>query len=896
MPGTNLTRDEAADRASRLRILDYHVELDLTGGEQTFGSAVTVRFDCTEPGSDTFIDFIGDSVTSVVLNARDLDVDAVVADARIGLPGLAEHNELVVRATGRYMNTGEGLHRFVDPVDGHPYLYSQFEVADCRRMFPVFDQPDLKARFRFTVTAPDGWTVISNQPTPEPEPVSGVDAAAPGGGTGAAVWRFAPTPVMSCYITALIAGPYQAVRDEVRVGDQTVPLGLYCRRSLAPYLRPEEIFEVTRRGFVFFADLFGHPYPFTKYDQVFCPEYNMGAMENAGAVTFNEVYLFRAKVPDALVERRGLTILHELAHMWFGNLVTMRWWDDLWLNESFAEWASTTCQAEATSWRGAWTTFAIAEKAWAYSQDQLSSTHPIAADIRNLEDVQVNFDGITYAKGASVLKQLVAYAGRDAFVAGLRAYFRRHAWGNTTLSDLLTELEATSRRDLFAWSGLWLETAGVNTVRAALTTDEAGVITAAYLEQTAPAEHPTLRPHRIGIGRYDVRPAEAADGGGSQGRSQGGFDGGSDDGSEGGSEGGSGGLTLARTEYLEIDIDGPRTPVPALVGRPRPDLLLVNDEDLAYCKIRLDEASLATALRHLTDLPDSLPRALVLGAAWDMTRDAEMAGRDFVDLALRALAIEHDSTLLRTLLAQLRTTATMYVAPSARQETQDTVASSLRALAESAAPGTDRQLQLVGSFALFARTPEDLAWLRARYDGSLPLPGLALDTEMRWTLLTGLAAGGVAEECEIAAEADRDNTATGRERATRALAARPTAAAKERAWHEAVETGGLPNQTIDALWQGFGRVHETALLEPYVDRYHDGLRQVWGSRTPAIAESIVEGFYPVRLADQRLLDATQRWLAANADAPAGLTRLVSENRDVVKRALAAQARDARRDR
>ncbi|MBK7722913.1 MAG: aminopeptidase N [Austwickia sp.] len=854
MPGTNLTRDEAARRAQLVRVHDYRIDLDLSLRASTFATTVTVTFSCTEPGADTFIDFVGESVDHVRLNGQDLDPVEVADDARITLSNLDAHNELTIAATGRYMNTGEGLHRFVDPVDEQVYLYTQFEVADSRRMFPVFEQPDLKATFQFTVTAPRDWRIISNQPSPTPQALDG----------DLARWHFSPTPVISSYITALIAGPYQGLTQDIEVDGKVIPLGVYCRRSLAPYLQAQEMLEVTRAGFEFFSAQFGQPYPFEKYDQVFCPEYNMGAMENAGAVTFNEVYLFRAKVPDALVERRALTILHELAHMWFGDLVTMAWWDDLWLNESFAEWASTTAQAEATRWTNAWTTFAIAEKAWAYSQDQLSSTHPIAADIRHLEDVQVNFDGITYAKGASVLKQLVAFVGRDAFVAGLRSYFTRYAWGNTRLADLLAELEATSGRDLVSWSRLWLETAGVNTIRAIVTTHEGGRITEAYLEQTAPHTHPTLRPHRIGIGRYDVRAAPE------------------------------GGQVLARTGYLEVDVEGDRTPVPELTGLPHPDLLLVNDEDLAYTKIRLDERSLATALDHLCDLQDSLPRALVLGAAWDMTRDAEMPGRDFVDLVVRALSIETDSTLLRTLLAQLRTTTTMYVAASARTQTVAAVTAALRDLAETAEPGTDRQLQLVGAFALFAADPHDLAWLRGLLDGEVVLEGLVLDTEMRWTLLTGLAAGGMADETAIAAEAERDNTATGRERAARALAARPSAAAKEQAWHDAVDSIGLPNQTLDALWQGFGRVHDPALLAPYVSRYHESLRQIWESRTHAIAGSLVEGFYPVRLADETLLTATQSWLDANTDAPDGLIRLVSENRDVVRRALAAQARDERR--
>ena len=431
MPGKNLTRDEAASRAAVLRVGSYDVRLDLTTGPETFNTVTTVRFTCREPGSGTFIDLIADSVERVTLNGTELDPAEVFADSRVALTGLAADNVLTIDATGRYTNTGEGLHRFVDPVDNEVYLYTQFEVPDSRRMYAVFEQPDLKASFRFTVTAPAHWKVVSNSPTPQPVPAGVID------GVERATWTFAPTGRISSYITALIAGPYDEVRDEVQTRNGVVPLGVFCRRSLTQYLDAENIFDCTKKGFAFFEAEFDQPYPFEKYDQIFTPEYNMGAMENAGAVTFTEVYVFRSKVSEAKIERRALTILHELAHMWFGNLVTMRWWDDLWLNESFAEWASTTCQAEATQWANAWTTFGTAEKAWAYTQDQLTSTHPIAADMRHLEDVEVNFDGITYAKGASVLKQLVAYVGREPFVAALREYFRKHAWGNTTLADLL---------------------------------------------------------------------------------------------------------------------------------------------------------------------------------------------------------------------------------------------------------------------------------------------------------------------------------------------------------------------------------------------------------------------------------------------------------------------------
>ena len=578
MPGINLTRDEAAERAALLDVDGYAIELDLTTGDTTFRTTTRLTFSAARPGASTFIDLIAPTVHEVVLNGVTLPVGEVVSSGRIALPDLAAENELLVVADGEYMHTGEGLHRFVDPVDGQVYLYSQFEVADARRVFCCFDQPDLKATYTLTVTAPSGWQVVSVSPTPQPAPAA----------EGSSTWRFAPTPPLSTYVTALVAGPYHCVRSELTSRDgRTIPLGVFCRASLAENLDADNVTDITRAGFTHFEALFDVAYPFEKYDQLFVPEFNAGAMENAGTVTLTEVYVFRSKVPQATIERRALTILHELAHMWFGDLVTMRWWDDLWLNESFAEYVSTRCQADVTRWSTAWTTFLSSEKSWAYRQDQLASTHPIVADIRDLDDVEVNFDGITYAKGASVLKQLVHWVGREGFDAGLRNYFAKHAWGNTTLADLLTELEQTSGRDLDAWSTGWLREAGVTTLRPSIETDAGGLVIAASIQQDAPAANPVLRPHRLAVGAYTL----------TDGR-------------------------LVRTRRIELDVAGGTTAVPELLGHPRPDLLLVNDDDLAYAKIRLDPASMATAIAHLADFEDSLARTLVWGAAWDRTRDA----------------------------------------------------------------------------------------------------------------------------------------------------------------------------------------------------------------------------------------------------------------------------------
>ena len=360
MPGQNLTRLEAAERSATVRTQSYDVVLDLTRGETVFGSTTTARFTAT-PGSSTFIDLVAPTVHSITLNGLPLDPAEVYTDSRIALKDLAADNELVVVADCAYMHTGEGLHRFTDPADGETYLYSQFEVPDSRRVFAVFEQPDLKASFTFTVTAPSSWTVLSNSPTPEPVPAEASD-----GSGDAHTFVFAPTEPMSSYVTAIVAGPYVGATDEYVAGDgRTVPLGVYCRKSLVEHMDSEEILDLTKRGFAYYEDLFATPYAFTKYDQVFVPEFNAGAMENAGCVTHRDDYIFRSRPVEARVERRAVTILHELAHMWFGDMVTMTWWNDLWLNESFAEYTSTLATAEITRFTDAWTTFQTIEKGWA---------------------------------------------------------------------------------------------------------------------------------------------------------------------------------------------------------------------------------------------------------------------------------------------------------------------------------------------------------------------------------------------------------------------------------------------------------------------------------------------------------------------------------------------------
>jgi aminopeptidase N len=846
VPGENLTRVEAQERRALVDTSSYEVVLDLTTGPEVFRSTTTVHF-AGEPGSSTFIDAITRTVHSVTLNGVELDPATVSDGIRIQLDGLAAENVLVVDADAEYTNTGEGLHRFVDPVDGEVYLYSQFEVPDSRRVFAVFEQPDLKATFAFTVTAPAAWQVVSNSPTPEPVPAH----------DGAATWSFAPTQRISSYITAIVAGPYDVVRSELTSSDgRTIPLGVFARKSLAEYLDADYIFEKTRQGFEYYEEKFAYPYPFEKYDQLFVPEFNAGAMENAGAVTFTETYVFRSKVTDAIKERRVVTILHELAHMWFGDLVTMKWWNDLWLNESFAEWASTIATAEATEWTEAWTTFNAMEKTWAYRQDQLPSTHPIVATINDLEDVQVNFDGITYAKGGSVLKQLAAWVGIEAFFAGVGNYFRKHEFGNTVLDDLLVELEATSGRDLREWSKLWLETSGVGTLSPEFTVDADGAFTAFAVRQTVPEEYATLRPHRLAIGLYRLQDGK-----------------------------------LVRTERVELDVDGSLTEVPELLGKTQPDLVLLNDDDLAYAKIRLDERSLATAIDHLASIEDPLARSLVWGAAWDATRDAESTASDYVDLVLGNIATETESTTLRTTLGQLGLAARNYVAPERRLATVERVGDALWALAQDAEAGSDAQFQFVKFFAALASTPEHGEHLKALRDGTASLEGLDIDTDLRWELLEGLVLLGLADGSDIDAALAADNTANGAQAAARARATIPTSEGKRAAFDSVVEQDDQPNAIVRNVGLGFGHVIDPAVLEPLVEPYFAALTTVWESRSYKIAEYIVEGLYPSALASTELRDRTRAWLDANPEVPA-LRRMLVEALAGVERALAAQARDA----
>jgi len=849
----NLTRSEAQQRSALIKSTAYQVEIDLTGRavddhEVLFVSTSTVHFAAVQPCA-SHLDLIADAVISASLDGIDLD-PASFADSRLPFSVTAGEHSLTVTAIFRYSRSGDGLHRFVDPADDRVYLYTQFEVADARRVYACFEQPDLKARFSFTVLAPSGWVVVSNGACLGSEEID------------ESVTRhvFTETLPISTYLTALVAGEYHIEHASHHATAGTIPMSILCRDSLADHLDADRILAITTAGFDVFEKHFGYPYPFGKYDQVFVPEFNSGAMENVGCVVIRDEYVFRSRQTDASYQVRANTILHELSHMWFGDLVTMKWWDDLWLKESFATWAATFAASETMEDPvAAWATFCNGNKNWAYRQDQLPTTHPIAADMVDLEAIELNFDGITYAKGASVLVQLVAFVGREAFLQGLRTYFAENAFDNTELADLLRALERPSGRDLSRWSKEWLETAGVNTLSAGFDLDPGGSFRSFRVEQSAAPERPKLRSHRIAIGLYSLTE-----------------------------EG------LVRTKRVEVDVSGSSTEIPELEGLLQPDLLLPNDDDLSYAKVRLDRRSLQTVVDHIDKVTSSLTRALLWSAAWDMCRDAELRAADYVELVLRGVGGESDLTAVRYILGQAQSAANSYAPPALRPRLLARWQAGVEELLGHSAPGSDHQLALARGFAAAAENQQAAdrlqGWLR---DDDVP-DGLAIDPELRWTIVVNLARLGRIDDDDITAELERDQTITGAQQAAAARAAQPTAAAKANAWRLAVEEDSIPNGTQSAICLGFWQRGQDDLLAPYISRYFEAAEAIsaasgiWATRGIALRNNVLRNLFPWPVEKQPLLSELDAWLA-RTKLTASVRRIIEERRDDLARALRCQA-------
>ena len=846
MPGTNITQIEAAQRSEIIKVQSYKIDLDVTTGAETFLVKTTIKFAGLKPGATTFIDCVGKRVMSAKLNGTEFDPK--FDGESIFLPAIAADNTLEIEHEGIYSNSGEGLHRFVDPADNEVYLYTQFETGDARRMYACFDQPDQKATFTISTITPKHWAVIS---------IYGIESSKDLDGDRKHT-QFATSQVISTYVTAIVAGAYTSVHDEYK-GEKTIPMGIYARKSFFQYVDAANIFEVTKQGFAYFEKTFGLAYPFGKYDQIAVAEYNWGAMENVGCVTFHEdVLIFRSKVTERSYISRASTIHHEMAHMWFGDLVTMKWWQDLWLNESFAEWASYMAVSESTKYTNAWTEFNSVRKNWAYRADQLSSTHPIAVEMKDLDDVRTNFDGISYAKGASVLQQLVAHVGRDNFIAGLRKYFAKHAYANTELSDLITELEAASGKNLTEWVATWLRTAGVNTLRPVIALDGDKYASVAVKQEVPPMPvgSKELRPHRLYIGLFDIK-----------------------------------GDALVRRESIEVDIAGELTQIKELTGKKAADLLLINDKDQTYAKLRFDDRSVATMKKYLGQLDDSLARGLIWASLWDSTRDGELSASDYIEIALNALKGETDISMITATFTQIDTAIWAYLAPKNRDAIRLSVANTAQELLASAKPGSDAQLQYARAFANNAFTPAQFESLKAMLNGSVE--GLLMDADLRWFIFLCGVKRGIFGVADIQAEGDRDKTAHGKQYVAYAHAALPNHEAKVAAF-KSITTDDLSNTIHSYKCRGFNENIHCDLLEAFVDEYFDAILKVWSSKGYEIAETTATLTFPTWVISDETVKKAQRWLdVTGKDASPALRRTVAEGRDAMTRSLKARAVDAR---
>ncbi|MFJ3668497.1 aminopeptidase N [Streptomyces sp. NPDC090106] len=828
-----LTRDEAQTRAKLLDVHGYTIDLDLTTGDDTFDSRTVIRF-TARTDTDTFVELKPAELRSVTLDGDALDPAALDGN-RLPLKDLtAGEHELRIDAAMRYSRTGEGMHRFTDPTDGETYVYTQLFMDDVQRVFAAFDQPDLKSVFTLTVRAPEGWHVLANGVTTRQE-----DGR----------WQAAPTPPISTYLVAVAAGPWHSVTTEHR----GLPFGIHCRRSLAEHLDADadELLEITRQCYDRYHEKFDEPYPFDSYDQAFVPEFNAGAMENPGLVTFRDEFVYRSAVTDTERQTRAMVIAHEMAHMWFGDLVTLRWWDDIWLNESFAEYMGYQTLTEATRFTDTWTDFGVVRKGWGYDADQRPSTHPVAPDPQAVPDTasaMLNFDGISYAKGASALRQLVTWLGEKDFLAGINTHFARHKFANATLADFIDSLASTTDRDVHAWAEAWLRTTGVDTIEAEVAHGaESGT-------WTLDIRHTGSRPHRIAVGLYDLDVADE-------------------------------GRHLVLRERLDADVPQSGT-LP--IGK-RPALLVLNDGDLTYAKVRFDAESFDTIRTSLSGLPEALTRAVVWNALRDAVRDGELPAAAYLETARAHLPHETDLALVQGVLAfAAGQVADRYLAPDERPAALATLTSLCRDLIRRTEDGDHPGLRLIAvrHFIDVAAHPDTIAaWLA---EGTVP-GGPELDPELRWRVLGRLAVLGATDEATIAAELDRDPSATGQEGAARCRAALPDADAKEKAWASMFGGDDLSNYLFTATARGFWQPEQADLVGPYVARFYEDALALAARRGPAMAEAAGRWAFPVHAVDAETLRLGESCLSDGEPTPA-LRRKLVDQLDDLARALRVRQR------
>jgi aminopeptidase N len=837
---TALTYEEAKERSRLLNIRGYRVELDVAAGDEVFGSITVVRFGCRVPGAGSFVELEPARLRRAVLNGRDID-PAALAGNRLPLADLHDDNELRVEADMPYSRTGAGLHRFTDTADGETYLAVHGGLDNAQRLFAAFDQPDLKAPIAAAVTASGNWTVIGN------------GQARP---AGHGRWELAATPPISTYLFTLVAGPYVSISTEHR----GVPFGLHARQSLAGPLHRDaaEIFGITLACFDRYREIFAEPYPYDSYDQAFVPELEAGAMENPGCVTFRDDFLSPSAVTRTERQVRGIVIAHEMAHMWFGDLVTMRWWNDVWLSESFAEYMGFQVLADATAFTGTWTVFALARKTRGYDADQRASAHPVAPeppDVPDAEAARAGYDDISYAKGASALRQLVAWLGWPAFLAGINDYFARYRFGCATLADLLDCLSRASGTDVAEWAGPWLRSAGVDTLTVSRPEPpgRAGCI-----------GHAGGRPHRVWVGVYDEGP---------------------------------GGLMLRDRFPVLVPADAASVVLP--VDQPGPALLLPNDGDLSYCKIKLDPASRDVLASSLGRLPDPLSRAVAWNSVRDLVRDGELAPRQYVTLAARHVPAETDGSIAGHVIGYARwTVADCYLPPGLRGVALADLTSLCRDLlsarpsgraSEAGGAGKGDEMRLVAARGLIdsAAGPDDISALRSWLAAGRAPGGPDLDSRLRWQILLRLAVLGAASRAEIEDDADRDSTAAARLSAARCRAALPDHDAKQAAW-AAMRSGTLSGYELTATAQGFWQADQAELLDGYVPRYFGALADAAAAGAADQARAWCRHGFPHHAVDAGTVRAAERCLETGA-LGGSLRRLLADQVEDLRRALAVRS-------
>ncbi len=834
--GANLTRDETATRARAIHVEKQRVSVDVRDAEDLSQPTypVDTALTLTSSASETWLDYQGDAVTAVLVDGEPRPVE--FDGARIRLRGLPMGRPCIVEVQGasRYSRSGEGMHRFQDPVDDEVYLYTQYEPADARRVFPCFEQPDIKAHFTFELTGPEPWQLLSNQPEVSREAV----------GNGVTHVVFAPTPPLSTYLTCLVAGPYHRVDDVWAAPHGDVELAWLCRASLALHLDAEELFRITTAGLDYLHVAFGE-YVWGKYHQVLVPEYNLGAMENPGLVTYTESYVFRSPATPAQYQQRSNTILHEMSHMWFGDLVTPAWWSDLWLKESFAEFMGAHLSREAAGFEDAWLNFTGGRKARAHVADSMPTTHPIVADIDDLEAAKNNFDAITYSKGASALTQLVHYVGLKAFFAGCRVYFERHAFGNATLTDFLAALSETSGMDLQSWSVSWLQTRGHDELSAEIDATET-MIERLVIRRAPGVMDDGVRPHATTVGLYDMEDGH---------------------------------LTLR--DRHDILISAECTEVTGVTGQPVAAAVLPNDTDQTFVRVHLDPATRGALLRSIGDL-EPLVRATSWAALFSDVRDGELTVADYVEAVIAHGPREDRTGTLSALIAHVEDALERFTVSD--RELARRWRDACRGVAENADAGSVQQLQWAKAYVRAATlAPSDVSWL---LDGALA--GLELTNDLRWLVWQTSAAQGRADAAELDEALARDDTASGRVAHLAAWYSRPVRELKREAWRRAHVVDGETNAHLDAILDGIFAPGSTDLTDEFAEPYFASLREVWRDHPIEIARRLVLGGFPRNVA--HLPNATS-WLEENPDAPAALRRLVTERHfelDVASRVQAAQ--------